>query len=250
LRDIFSATRELAVLAAQNDSADRQAIQKLAGRIVAAAHDLGLASGEGAATPADAWLGALWREFARDRSLPAGAPDALAVSDDAAVVERLRREGEPYCAQPSLTRRIPETGSFARRWRDTDLSRGTLLARFEARLIDAARDVEKIAEAGRGEPICFEGRSAALDFREGFAAVETSRGCLYHWARVTPDDRIAAYAILAPTEWNFHPAGPFVAALLGAPFERATAHREIARLASLFDPCVAFRVELLEPSHA
>nr|WP_255608936.1 nickel-dependent hydrogenase large subunit [Methylosinus sp. Sm6] len=86
--------------------------------------------------------------------------------------------------------------------------------------------------------------------REGFAAVETGRGALYHWARLSTDDKIADYAILAPTEWNFHPAGPFVATLLGARMPRGRAAEAITRLAALFDPCVAFHVELEEAVHA
>jgi hypothetical protein len=45
--------------------------------------------------------------------------------------------------------------------------------------------------------------------REGFAAVETSRGRLGHWTRLSRDGKIEDYAIVAPKEWNFHPAGPF-----------------------------------------
>jgi Ni,Fe-hydrogenase I large subunit len=84
----------------------------------------------------------------------------------------------------------------------------------------------------------------------GFAAVEASRGRLGHWTRLSPDGKIGDYAIAAPTEWNFHPAGPFVAAVLGAPVFRATAPLSIRRLAGLFDLCVLYRVEVVEPAHA
>jgi hydrogenase nickel incorporation protein HypA/HybF len=52
--------------------------------------------------------------------------------------------------------------------------------------------------------------------REGFAAVETPRGRLCHWTRLSRDGIIDEYAIVAPTEWNLHPAGPFVLGALGA----------------------------------
>jgi len=64
--------------------------------------------------------------------------------------------------------------------------------------------------------------------------------------RLSADDRIADYQIVAPTEWNFHPAGPFVAALLGAAVPREAAERRIVQLAGLIDPCVPFRVEVKE----
>ena len=85
----------------------------------------------------------------------------------------------------------------------------------------------------------------------GFGAVESARGRLYHWAEMGPDERIVAYAILAPTEWNFHPAGPFVAGLLGARVGHGEGARlAVTRLAALFSPCVAFDVTLKESARA
>jgi uptake hydrogenase large subunit len=98
-------------------------------------------------------------------------------------------------------------------------------------------------EADRAEP-----HGVAPAAREGFAAVETSRGRLGHWTRLSRDGKIEDYAIVAPTEWNFHPTGPFVAAVFGARAPQAAA--SIARLAGLFDPCVLYRVEVVEPAHA
>ena len=86
--------------------------------------------------------------------------------------------------------------------------------------------------------------------REGFAAAETARGRLYHWTRLSADGRIEDHQIVAPTEWNFHPTGPFIEALLGATMEPDRADRRIAQLAGLFDPCVPFRVEVREHGHA
>ncbi|MGB8278991.1 MAG: hypothetical protein WCF20_13820 [Methylovirgula sp.] len=62
---------------------------------------------------------------------------------------------------------------------------------------------------------------------------------------------MAAYDFLAPTEWNLHPAGPLATCLLGADLGTGeAAGLRIARLAALFDPCVAFRVEWTEAAHA
>ena len=59
--------------------------------------------------------------------------------------------------------------------------------------------------------------------------------------------RTVEYRIVAPTEWNFHANGPFVAAVLGAGVARGgRAQTSLARLAALFDPCVGFEVALKE----
>ena len=62
-------------------------------------------------------------------------------------------------------------------------------------------------------------------------------------AEIGPGKRIAAYAIVAPTERNFHSAGLFFAALIGASLGRAP-------LASLVEACVVFDVALQEPARA
>lgn len=253
MREILSLTRELTVLAATTPfaSAPNAAIALLIERIRAVAGELGLSARPEAAPPKkSSWFGRLWKEMESDRGFAASVPDALAAADDAAILEGLRQNGERFAATPWLAGRTPETGAFPRHWRDVDLSGGALPARLQARMIDIARCLERLSRAAAGDASEPFGRSAAPALREGFAAVETSRGDLFHWARLTSDDKVTDYAIVAPTEWNFHPAGPFVAALLGARIPRGDAHQSIVRLASLFDPCVAFRVEVMEPAHA
>jgi len=74
----------------------------------------------------------------------------------------------------------------------------------------------------------------------GISGVETSRGLLFHVASLR-DGKVADYRILAPTEWNFHPAGPLVQALTGLQSDKV-----LARLVSRsLDPCVGFDVELM-----
>ena len=64
-------------------------------------------------------------------------------------------------------------------------------------------------------------------------------------------ERVRTYGIVAPTEWNFHGSGPFVARLLGARIGRGeTARLAVARLAALFDPCVAYDILIREAAHA
>lgn len=256
LREILSFTRELSVLAMTNrcsSASNRSTMRLLIERIRAAARELGLRTpSEGVVWPPQAgcWFGKLWKEIKDDRNFTASVPDPLEAIDDAAILDGLRQLGERFAAAPSLAGRTPETGAFARHWRDVDFSGGALPARLHARMIDLAQCLERLSRAGAGDPDESDGRSTAPALREGFAAVETSRGCLYHWVRLTSDDKIENYAIVAPTEWNFHPAGPFVAALLGARVPHGGAHRSIAQLAALFDPCVVFRVDMQEAAHA
>jgi hypothetical protein len=48
------------------------------------------------------------------------------------------------------------------------------------------------------------------------------------------------YCIVAPTERNFHPAGPYVQGLTGAPTADAQqAERSARLLAHALDPCVS-----------
>jgi coenzyme F420-reducing hydrogenase alpha subunit len=83
----------------------------------------------------------------------------------------------------------------------------------------------------------------------GMSAIETSRGLLIHVVRLA-NEKIADYRIVAPTEWNFHPAGALVEALTQAMAvlapDEVVAKRAEAICQSL-DPCVSFAVEV---SHA
>ncbi|MDO9286353.1 MAG: nickel-dependent hydrogenase large subunit, partial [Aquabacterium sp.] len=80
----------------------------------------------------------------------------------------------------------------------------------------------------------------------GLAWVDNARGLLIHQVRLA-GDRVQRYRIVAPTEWNFHPAGALQQALLGANVADAAAALRLAEwLVHSLDPCVACRVELDE----
>jgi len=111
-------------------------------------------------------------------------------------------------------------------------------ARFVARLVDLAAVLDSF---GRRHG------ASALSKGSAIAWVETARGLLVH--RVLLDgERIARYRIVAPTEWNFHPAGAFAkGALALAGEDAARLEREVRWLVASLDPCVAVRYEA---SHA
>ena len=257
LAEIFSLTRDLLALAKSNRlsaASDRDALRSIIDKIGARARILGLPGNPdmlGARPAAGSWFGLLWTEIDRDEDFAAYVPDALDADDDPAILAGLRSDGEAFAAAPSLPGRAPETGAFARHWRKTDFYAGAATARLGARMIDLSECLDRLSRAAAGEETDqAEAHGVASAVREGFAAVETSRGRLGHWTRLSRDGKIEDYAIVAPTEWNFHPAGPFVAAVLGARVSKATAAASISRLAGLFDPCVLYRVEVMEPAHA
>ncbi len=66
---------------------------------------------------------------------------------------------------------------------------------------------------------------------------------LLHRARLD-GQRVVEYQIVAPTEWNFHPAGALVSGLTDLEADDETQIIGLARLAAhALDPCVAFRIE-------
>lgn len=85
-------------------------------------------------------------------------------------------------------------------------------------------------------------RSARMGRGIGSGIAETARGPLAHWVRLD-GERVADWRAVAPTEWNFHPQGPFVRALARARHLSDPA-RQIRILAASFDPCVPVAVEL------
>jgi coenzyme F420-reducing hydrogenase alpha subunit len=76
----------------------------------------------------------------------------------------------------------------------------------------------------------------------GAGVVETARGPLAYSVDVA-NGHVRTLRSVAPTEWNFHPDGAFMAALDAAP--RVADPLLAARLlAASFDPCVPFSIEL------
>jgi coenzyme F420-reducing hydrogenase alpha subunit len=155
-----------------------------------------------------------------------------------------------FARAPALAGRSMETGALARRG---DARNSGLPGRLAARFADMAATLDAIGALfdGAAPPpglIC-SGRTGP---DEGFAAVESARGRLYHGVRLGADGRIAACRIVAPTEWNFHPDGPFVRLLRGARIGGgpAAAKLLVERLAFVFDPCIRVGVTIEEPAHA
>jgi hypothetical protein len=190
-----------------------------------------------------------------------------ALEDDAAAGARPRHDAAmvPLLATPSRPSDLAELAAaadadpeFARRpvWRGAPAETGALARQQTDALLQAlmqrcnsrvpARFVARLRElalllAGRGHAAL--GATALAD-GSGLAWVENARGLLMHRLRLE-QGRTAAYRIVAPTEWNFHPAGVLPAALRDTPAHDLDAlHRRARVLVDSLDPCVVCQVEV------
>jgi len=164
-------------------------------------------------------------------------PDALTADDDAAIVAALEADAD-FAARPFLPGRHPETGPAVR----LGWSAAVAGATDAARLVEA-EEALGILLNGAGNDRDFTAWLAAsrTQTNTGYASVESPRGRLYYFAVVQGDGRLRDARVVAPTEWNFHPDGPFARALVGFRPD-GDAVTAIARLAAQFSPCVAVDV--------
>lgn len=178
-------------------------------------------------------------------------PDLSAWTQETATALAHRTLDDPaFCTRPDWRGAPAETGAIARTHHQPLLAewiarRGRGMgARLLARLHELA-DLPRRMQAGDTFSLGAWSIGEGVARQVGMSGVETSRGLLFHVASLQ-DGRIVDYRILAPTEWNFHPAGPLAQALAGldAAEENLGA---LARLVSRsLDPCVAFGVELCD----
>ena len=174
---------------------------------------------------------------------PTATTPLLASADHAAWIGEL----SVACDADAEFARLPtwhgapaETGALARLqgepliaalWRR---SASPVPARFVARLRELALRLAGRATAMAGAMVLPGGR--------GIGWVENARGLLVHQVRLELD-RVLAWRIVAPTEWNFHPAGALASALLGAPaVDRQAVVQRTTLLVHSLDPCVACHV--------
>lgn len=216
--------------------------------------DAAAALGTGKTEPpsADTLCGAILAELRGIDSFSRRAADALSPDEDDVVADLMRRDAG-FCARPHLDGRVVETGAYARIGGVLPVHGPHLAARFSARIEDVREslDVMRVLAEGKAGDTGDLMRQGELSHNTGFGAVECARGRLYHEAEIGADGRLSAYRMLAPTEWNFHPAGPFVETLLSSRIgEGETARTRVSQLAALFDPCVAFEIRLKEAAHA
>jgi hypothetical protein len=198
------------------------------------------------------WFAELWRDASQYPQLPPSpnGDDFLALGDAEAIHAVMCERNADFLSAPHLPGRIVETGAFARRFSFLRRNIGLLAARLQARLFDIADALDALMskEPLPGEEALVVARSSRLG--EGFAMVDSPRGFLFHRVEIDASGAVTTYEILAPTEWNFHPAGPFAQALAAAKLNVADPRRFVATLAALFDPCASCDIRLIEAQHA
>jgi uptake hydrogenase large subunit len=174
------------------------------------------------------------------RALPSeyGAHDCRMSTAEQARASAASGEAMPAETGPLAAERHPLVAEAHAQW-------GRALA---ARLLAAALDAGAVATQLDAVVARLADDDPALADRspkgQGAAAVETARGPLAYYVEVA-DARVTRLSNLAPTDCNFHPRGPFMAALAAAP-EVADPVFAGRLLAASFDPCVPFVLNIAE----
>jgi hypothetical protein len=112
--------------------------------------------------------------------------------------------------------------------------------RILAKLVDLAQLTRAFLSDG------MEKEASAImgcDVRDDLAVswVETARGRLFHGARINTQGVALDYAIIAPTEWNFHPQGVvacWLSAWQGSAMDAQAFRNQALNLMQIMDPCV------------
>lgn len=142
-----------------------------------------------------------------------------------------------------------ETGALARMRAHPVLAallqlEGTsILTRLLARLYELEELLARLHAASLPPQPWVQG--TALGAGVALAWVQTARGLLLHRVALDRQGMIEDYCIVAPTEWNFHPAGACVQGLAGQTATSAEqARRSAELLVQALDPCVAYHIEV------
>lgn len=120
-----------------------------------------------------------------------------------------------------------------------------LVARLAARCVALNAALQVLA----GEAAGSAGEALPTGVRTALACVPTARGPLLHQVGLDAAGRVAAYAIAAPTEWNFQPEGGCVRAasrLRG--HDAARLELRLRALLLSLDPCVPYRLQIDPPA--
>ena len=147
-------------------------------------------------------------------------------------------DGTPAEVGPLAARRHPLIADAVAHWGPT------LATRLLAAALDAQVVAERLLRALEG---LADDDPPDVDLRRdgsGAGMVETARGPLAYFVEIVAG-RVTRLRSVAPTEWNFHSHGPFMAALDAAP--RVADPAFAARLlAASFDPCVPFKLDVTD----
>lgn len=171
----------------------------------------------------------------------------LAADELRADIAPALEASEEFMRSPVWRSQPAETGAWARQQQNPrlgDISHRGLAGRLLARLIELADFPARLRALAEGGPCSSWVRGAQAAPGVGISAVETARGTLVHCVAIE-GDKVAKWRIVAPTEWNFHPAGAFSRGLTGIEARTEAGARRAATLfAHALDPCVGFEVAI------
>lgn len=154
---------------------------------------------------------------------------------------------EDFACRPHWQGSMLETGAIARLQRHPLLralqgQSKTMLARVLARLLELAELPQNMLQVLHAES--FGDEVAVRKTGVGQAWVETARGLLLHRV-VLAGDVVRRYQILAPTEWNFHPAGVLAQEVCGMRArDEVMLQKKVAMMMLALDPCVGYELRI------
>ena len=165
--------------------------------------------------------------------------------------------GAAATRQPLWQGQCAQTGVWTR-LNDTQAPRlDSAWLRLGARLAEVLRRASPAAGPVPAASAWLDLGALSVAPGEAVAWVEMARGLLIHHVCLEGSGDAAtvrACHVIAPTEWNFHPAGAVAQALQALPPAQAGApSRELNTLMAAYDPCVPFKHDAplpLEATHA
>lgn len=113
-------------------------------------------------------------------------------------------------------------------------------ARIAARVVDVARTLTILFGDHEGQHWV---RAYQTAEQYGASEVKCARGVLMHRARVE-HDKIIAYDICAPTDWNLHEKGALATLIDVSAQDQERLRRHATWLVQALDPCLAFKIEI------
>jgi uptake hydrogenase large subunit len=146
-------------------------------------------------------------------------------------------DAAPAESGPLAAERHPLVANARLQW-GRALAARLLAAALDASAVAARLDA-MVAQLADDDPLIVDRSRTG----QGAAAVETARGPLAYHVEVE-GGRLTGLSTLAPTDCNFHPRGPFMAALAVAP-QLADPVFAARLLAASFDPCVPFALNIV-----
>lgn len=169
---------------------------------------------------------------------------------DAALEQAIRQDPAGFCRLPTWQGQSMETSAL-NRWQqhpliaDLQSQYGNgLLPRLVARLLEIASMPQRL-QALSSQLTDSNQLASPPSVTDGIAIaqIHAARGLLIHRLELR-QGLVHDYRIVAPTEWNFHPAGVVAQGLLQLRGDEASLRRQAGLWIGAVDPCVEYRIQI------